>query len=166
MAYDNETFITDNRGLPFCSQQAFTLSHDYIERYLEQHALESTGLDERRASLIAAARLEWVLRQTRRELRGLFSVVDLGVLLDCFQGTLVGPCDLTSLAGDLCDRYGFGPSEMESPVGPLVSKFNALTPSQHAAIADAIEQAWHRGVKLGVPPEDVFRALEIELCDE
>lgn len=166
MNYDTNRFTTDANELPHCSQHAFKFSHDYIMTYLEQHTSPSTGLDERRAAYFAAARLDWLLRESRSELSGQFNRSDLTLLMNCFQGDLFDPAQVRDIAGHLCDDLGIDVDGLGlSAVAPLLKKLNAMTPSQRLALADALEQAWHRGIKQNTSPEDVFIELGIAFMD-
>jgi hypothetical protein len=113
---------------------------------------------------LATARLEWILRETRRELSGRFTSEEFWALLECYQGTVFFPDLFYSLASDLCDDCGVDLDAYEtSSIAPLVSKLLALTPCQRATLADALEQAWYRGMQSCKSPETIFSSLGIKL---
>lgn len=83
-----EKLTAISRDLPFESGQAWTFSSHYMASYLQEHADNGTGLSFNEAAMMAAARLDWILRETRRTLSGMFSERDITVLMDCYQGDM------------------------------------------------------------------------------
>jgi hypothetical protein len=156
--------IDPARGLPFCSYQPVLFSEDYAVRYLSDHNLPETGLDERRVTRLATARLEWLLRDARGRLSGQFSSADIVLLMNCFQDTLFFPDQVRSIGSELCDDLGVEVDEWEqSEVAPLLKKLAALSMVERMALADALEQAWHRLKRDQGGHEQVFELLGIEL---
>ena len=117
-----QNLMAIGRGLPFHAEQAWIFSNDYIANYLNEHsaapgeaiedANEAAGnaaSDDSSfevAALMAAGRLDWLLRKTRPSLSGLLSEGDIGTLLDCFQSSMFFPDQFNSIASDLCDHLG------------------------------------------------------------
>ena len=154
------------RQLPFGPQQALTLSIDGIAKYDEEHAVPSTGLDYQSAALLAAARLDYVLQATRPELSDTFDEGEINTLLDCYQGDNFFPDQFDSMDSDLCDHWGIEIDDFEdegSDIAELVSKLRSLSRVQRVVLADALEQAWHRGIKNETTPAEIFAGLGINL---
>jgi hypothetical protein len=154
-------------GLPFEVEQAWIFSESYIATYLTDHTPAYIKNDEEsqlrdvveacddRSSevpaLLAAGRLEWLLRQTRPSLS--------------YQGDLFFPDQLGRTASDLCAHLGVE-THLSSgkPLAQLIEKLIDLTPSQQLTLADALEQAWHRGMKQeNKSPKEFFATLGIDL---
>lgn len=133
--------------LPPESEQAWNFSSYYIECYLREHADNGTCLGSQEVALFAAGRLEWLLLQTRSTLSGLLTEQDVIALLDCYQGSMFCPDQMNGMASDLCDHLGVKLSAYEtSSVGPLIDKLRGMSAAQRVALADALEQTWHRGM--------------------
>ena len=117
-------------------------------------------------ALLAAGRLDWLLRQTRPSLSGLFAESDVSALMDCYQGDMFFPDQMNSIASDLCDHLGVElDAYANSSIGPLVDKLQGLSAVQRVALADALEQAWHRGLKQeNKSPTEYFATLGINLA--
>ncbi len=164
MNHDTIAINTDN--LPFGSQQAFASSHDATQQYLAHHALPSTGLNAHATASMAVARLDWLLQCTRPKLSGLLSRSDVEALMNCFQGDLFSPAQTMSMTGELCSDLGIEALDWrQSSVAPLASKLLALDAILSMTLADALEQAWHRGISERKTPDAVFAELGIELID-
>jgi hypothetical protein len=167
--------------LPFEVEQAWTFSESYIRNYLNEHALAHVKAGEECKSeevveafndqsfevpaLLAAGRLDWLLQQTRPSLSGLLSTQEVATLLDCYQGDLFFPDQLGRTASDLCAHLGVE-THLSSgkPLAQLIEKLIDLTSSQRLTLADALEQAWHRGMKQeNKSPQEFFATLGIEL---
>lgn len=155
-------FLVDR--LPFCAQQAMLFSVGYASQYLTQHSSSPTRMDPDSVSLLAVGRLEWLLRKTRHALAGRFNEDEFRVLMDCYQADLFFPDQLGSIASDLCDHLGVDLDDYEdSEVAELVTKLRALSSIERVTLADALEQAWHRGLADGMPPKDFLAGLGLEL---
>jgi len=149
---------------PFFAQQAVLFSAELNSTYLRDHLKQSDGLTAAAAASLATSKLQWILQSTRRELSGLFDEAEIHTLMDCFQGELFFPDLFNSLASDLCGHLGIEFDDVEeSEVAILANKLLELTPSQRATLADALEQAWHRGLKSGQSPKEFFATLGIAL---
>ena len=146
------------------SPQAIASSACFSSSYIQQHTVESGELTPDAVTLLAVARLEWLLQATRRELSGLFTEDEVCALMDCFQADFFFPDMFNCLGSYLCNHLGIELDELEtSRVARLVSKLRELTPSQRATLADALEQAWHRGLTAGQSPRVFFATLGIDL---
>ena len=146
------------------AQQALAFSVDLNLAYLQDHLEQSEGLTAAAAASLAVARLQWILQSTRRELSGLFDEEEIETLVNCYKGEVFFPDQFSSLASDLCDHLGIDLDDAEESEGAkLVKKLRGLTPSQRATLADALEQAWHNGMRYGHSPEVVFASLGIAL---
>ena len=91
------TDIAEAEHLPFGTQQGWTSSQYYMTSYLREHADNGACLNSQEVALFAAGRLEWLLRETRPSLSGLFTKQDVIVLLNCFQGDLFSPDQLSKM---------------------------------------------------------------------
>jgi hypothetical protein len=160
-----KNFSSISNSLPEQSQQAWEHSLKYLKNYLVEHADNESGLSEENSAFMATARLDWLLRQTREELCGLFSLDDMVMLMDCYQGDMFFPDQMYRIASDLCDHLGIEIDEYESyGIAPLIEKLRSLTAVQRIALADALEQAWYRGMKQeNNSLNDFFAALGIDL---
>lgn len=162
-----ESIVMAARTLPIASQQAIQFSADRAVAYIGEHTAASTGLNDRDACVIAASRLQWALIPARLKLDGLVSEHELATMLDCFQGALAFPDEFEETADTLCEHWGVVPEEAQyTEIGGLVAKLRALSAIQLFALRDALEQAWHRGVKQGVSPRDVLATLGIGLTQD
>lgn len=162
--FDVEGYLDSASRLPFYPQQALTSSVDYVQRYLEQHTAPSTGLTNEAASMLAAARLQWILQDARRRLAGIFTLDDIVTLMNCFQSEIFFPDQIRTIPSHLCDDLGVEVDEYKSSgIAPLVDKLLALTAPLKVALADALEQAWHVGLKSDVPLEEFLEGLGLEL---
>lgn len=96
-----QNLMAIGRGLPFHAEQAWIFSWDYILSHLNDHASNYgfngehddetpciKSVDSRSpkiAALMAAGRLEWLLRETRPSLSGRLSEQEVITLLDCYR---------------------------------------------------------------------------------
>ncbi len=151
--------------LPMQSQQALTFSHDYTARYMLEHADNGSGLSWHNAASLAAARYEWVLLETRKSLNNLFSEGDISALNDCYPGAVFYPHQMNRIASDLCDHLGIDVDAYEtSDMAPLIDTLRGLDAAQCMTLADALEQAWYRGMKQeNLSPKAFFATLGIDL---
>ncbi len=151
--------------LPFESEQAWTLSSDYMASYLRQHADNGAGFGAEEVSLFASGRLDWLLRETGPSLCGLFSEGDIIALLDCYQGSMFFPDQMNSIASDLCDHLGVELENYQgSNIALLVGTLLDLSPVQRVTLVDALEQTWHRGMRMeSKSPREFFATLGIDL---
>lgn len=141
------TDIAEAEHLPFGTQQGWTSSQYYMTTYLHEHADNGACLNSEEVALFAAGRLEWLLRETRPSLSGLFTEQDVIVLLNCFQGDLFSPDQLSKIATNVCDDLGIELDAYKSSgIGPLINTLRGLTSVQQVALADVLEQLWHRGM--------------------
>lgn len=99
-----QSLMAIGHGLPFHAQQPWAFSMFYIESHLNDHVYQygnDNKRDDKRPSiesvdgrssevsaLMAAGRLEWLLRETRPSLSGRLSEQEVGTLLDCYQGQI------------------------------------------------------------------------------
>lgn len=142
-----ENFPAISNRLPFGRQQSWNASTRNMESYLCEHADNGAGLNSEEVALFATGRLDWLLRKTRPTLSGLFSEQDIIVLLNCFQGDLLPPNQVTRLASNVCHELGIEVDEYESTdIAPLINKLLELTSAQQVALADVLEQFFHHGL--------------------
>lgn len=168
-------------GLSYKVQQAWTFTSSYIANFLIEHPSEILKADDKgqldgsiklsdeqsvaATALLAAGRLGWLLQSTRSSLSGLFSEQDIATLLDCYQGDIFIPDQFNSIASGLCDHLDIELDEYETSfIAPLVHKLQNLEAVQRLTLADALEQAWYRGMeRQGMSPKEFFATLGIEL---
>ena len=156
--------LGDEHVLPFCSQQAFDSSKRYADKYLLEHVSGNAGFDNERTGVIASARLEWILAEGRAEISGKFSEEKIRDLLTCFQGEIFSPEQFDRIASSLCDDRGIELDEYEeTPLAPFIDELRALSPVQRIALADALEQTWHRGLPSEKTVAEFLSELGIEL---
>lgn len=169
-------------SVQFHAEQAWMTSAFYISGYLNDHATKN-GADSKHdiegaskervgggssnvgALIAAAGRLEWLLREARPSLSGRLSKRDVITLLDCYQGHIFSPDNFDCIPSDLCAHLGI---ELDlygtSDIAPLVDKLLDLNAIQRLTLADALEQAWHRGMmQEGKSPTGFFATLDINL---
>jgi hypothetical protein len=160
-----EKLIAISNRLPFQSEQAWTFSSYYMACYLQEHADNGAGMNSEEVSMLAAGRLDWLLRETRPTLSGLFSEQDFIALLDCYQGDMFFPDQMNSIASGLCDHLGIELDDYEaSGIAPLIEKLRGLNAVQRVTLADALEQTWHRGIEVEQkPPRDFLASIGIAL---
>lgn len=159
-----ETIVNLGDELSLPVHQALIHSAPYASTYLREHTAADSGLTPETASLLATARLQWLLRAARRELSGVFSERELHTLLNCYLAPVFDPRAFRDLASPVCHSVGIEVDEYESfPIRELVDKLLRLTASQRVALADALEQAWHRRRERAWSPQEVLAQLGIEL---
>lgn len=160
-----EKLCATPRDLPFQTEQGWMFSTCYMASYLQDHSDGGTGLSSDEAAMMAAGRLEWLLKETRPLLNGLFSERDVVVLLDCYQGGIFFPDQMNCIASDLCDHLGIDLDAYEtSGFAPLVDKLRRLTAIQRVTLADVLEQTWHRGMAVEQKqPKEFWASLGITL---
>ncbi len=157
--------LGDEHVLPFCSQQGFNSSKRYADKYLLEHVWRKAGFDKRRTGVMASARLEWILAEGRAEIGGKFSEEQIRDLLDCFQGEIFSPEQFDRIASSLCDDRGIELDEYEvNPLAPFIDELRALSSVQRIALADALEQTWHRGFPSGKTIAEFLSELGIALA--
>jgi hypothetical protein len=145
-------------------QQTMNFSADYSNLYIEQHQIANRGLTSDEAKIIACARLEWIFQMVRPALSEKFSEDDFVVLLDCYRADLFFPDQFNSLASDLCDHLGIDLDDYASSDSKgLIDKLRGLEPVQKVAMADALEQLWHRGLKSGLSIPEFLETIGIQL---
>jgi hypothetical protein len=172
-----KSLMTIGHGLSSYTKKAWMFSSAYIVRYLHDHASQfaengeydneetSSETEDARtsdaAAMMAAGRLEWLLRQTRPSLSGRLSERDIVALLDCHQNALLAPGRYNRFSDNLSlDSLIYGDKHVSQFVQTLTG-FNA---AQRLTLADALEQTWHRGMKEeGKSPKDFLATLGITL---
>lgn len=153
-AFENKTIdlsfelLAISRDLPFQFGQVWTFSSHYMASYLQEHVDNEKGFSSNQAAMMAAGRLEWLLRESRPTLSGLFTGSDIITLMDCYQDSMFFPDQMNCIATDLCDHLGDELGAYEtSGIAPLVDKLGSLSPVQRVTLADALEQTWYRGMR-------------------
>jgi hypothetical protein len=161
-------FVDDDElDLNVMHQQTLSYSEGYEHRYIEQHQIESDGFTSEHAKSLACSRLQWTYQMVRPTLAGTFSESDFATLLDCYQGDLFFPDQFSSMASDLCDHLGIDlKDDGSSEIKMLLDKLLAVQPVQKMAMADAVEQIWHRGLKSGMSIPEFLETLGIQLARE
>ncbi len=150
-------------GKPLHVQQALLYSLDPAERFAKEHGQDSLYPTSTR-EVLAFARCDWLLRQYRPGLSGKFTLADITALLDCFQANLFFPDQFDDIASDLCDDLGIELRNYEQTwAAPLIRKLLGLSAGERVALADALEQTWHRAMPDGKEPDEFFAELGIEL---
>lgn len=160
-----EKLCATPRSLPFECKQGWMFSSHYMTSYLQEHADNGSGLSSPKAAMMAAGRLDWLLKETRPTLNGLFNERDVMVLLDCYQGGIFFPDQMNCIASDLCDHLGIELDAYEtSGVAPLIGKLRGLTAMQRVTLADVLEQTWHRGMAVEQKqPMEFWASMDITL---
>jgi ferredoxin len=134
-------------NLPFQCQQAWMFSSHYMTSYLQEHVDNEEGFSSDQAAMMAAGRLEWLLRESRPTLSGLFTESDVFTLMECYRDSMFFPDQMNCIASDLCDHLGVELFAHEtSGIAPLIDKLVSLSPVQRVTLADALEQTWYRGM--------------------
>lgn len=160
-----ESLAAKAETLPLSSQQAFAFTTNYAAKYLNSHTF--AGLTPEKAAILAAGRLEWLLKPVLKSLSGIFTAGEAANLMDCYSGTLFFPDQLLDMPSDVFEHLGDDLAdegeEDEENLPTEVAKLRKLTALQRLALADALEQAWHRGHKAGRNWDEVLAELGIEL---
>ena len=160
-AFDSQTDEQDEYSI---HEETLEVSREYAGRYVEEHKLPSDELTPEQTMNIGTARLQWALQQVRPQLSGIFTEDDIITLLDCMQGDLLYPDQFHSIPSFLCEHHGIEVDDYESTwLCELVNKLCDLDRIQTLALGDALEQAWHRGLKSNQGPEEFLLTLGIEL---
>ena len=152
--------------MPPNSAQAISYSAHDILAYQDQHINEDLGLDSYKTALLAAGRLQWLQKDTRKRISGVFTEKEFVTLLDCYCGELFFTDQLRGIASDLCDDHGVDIDDYQtSAIAPLVDKIRLLGAAERLALADALEQVWHRGLKEGRGLHEILSELGIDLAE-
>jgi hypothetical protein len=151
--------------LPFEVGYAWADSSPYVAHYLQEHVNNGAGLDTKQAALLATGRFDWLLRESRPTLSGLFSEADIITLVNCFHGMMFSPHKMHCIASDLCDDLGIELEDYEiSRIAVLLDKLNKLDTLQRVALADALEQTWYRGLGIASrQPREFLSSIGINL---
>lgn len=158
---------SDTVELDFQHEQTLMMSAPYAEQYVEQHEILEDGLTADMAKTLACARLEWLLQAARPQLGGIWTLEDFFHMVNCFRSGLFHPDMYRSLAWTIWDDPSAYSQEDESPqLKELVDSVLALNPLQKVALADTLEQLWHRGFRMHVPIAEFLETLGIELREE
>jgi len=163
--YVAKRLYTLSEDLSFEAGEGLTSSAYYIARYLNEHTYNDAQLDDRRSGLIAAGRLDWLLRASRSTISGLFSEKDIFTLINCFQDIVFSPDRISDIPSKVCNCLGIELSNYEvSSAAPLIGKLLSLDPLQLLILADTLERIWYQpaGKKTKQIPE-VFESLGIRL---
>lgn len=144
-------------------QEALETTLPHAQTYLQAHTFADLERNEEAMAAtvkLAVVRLEWLLDDARQGISGMFSQEEFTLLLNCFQGKFLTPDDCQRLASSVCDDLGIElDSYRESGIAEFVDKLRTLTAPQRAALADALEVAWHSGR----PVAEALADLGIEL---
>lgn len=158
---------TDTIELDFQHEQTLMMSARYAEQYVEQHEILEDGLTADMAKTLASARLEWLLQAARPQLCGIWTLQDFFHMVNCFRSGLFHPDMYLSLEWTIWDdQSAYSHKEESSHLKELVDSVLALNPLQKVALADTLEQLWHRGFRMHVPIADFLETLGIELREE
>ena len=151
--------------LPLEVVDSWTYSSYNIARYLHEHADNGAGLDVKSSALMAAGRLDLLLRETRLTLGGLFVSADILTLVNCYQGHIFSPTEIHGIESVVCDDLGIELEDYQSSsVAALIDKLRSLSSVQRLALVDALEQFWYRGILLETTElREFFASLEIRL---
>jgi hypothetical protein len=96
----------------------------------------------------------------------MFTEREFMLLLNCFQGDIFCPDQISRMACELCDDLGVDvDSYKTSGIAALIGKIQDLSAAQRVALADALEQAWHSGAMRNRTPREILGELGIELAD-
>ena len=164
--FTGETLSAMTELMPLYGAQAIRFSAHDILAYQHQHINEAQELDSYKSALLAAGRLQWVLKHMRKRISGLFTYGETITLLNCYCGELFFTDQLHGIASDLCDDHGVEiDSYQETAIAPLVDKIRALGIVERLALADALEQVWYRCAKEQRSPQDVLSELGFGLAD-
>ena len=132
----------------FATAQALADSRPYAETFRKQHAANSVFLNAEEIDLLAIARYQLALGEAQRELRGRFDNDDISMMMGVLMQDFVSPDRLKYFASTVCEGFGVEVDEYHhSPIAELVEKLLALTSFQTLALVDALEHAWHVGMK-------------------
>lgn len=132
--------------------------------YISQHTDTEAGLSLTGAAMMATARLNMILDDTRRKLSGMFSQRELLMLVNCFLDAVFYPHIIRRMVSKLCNDLGIEDYENMPPeVASLVNKLRSLDIAERMSLADALEQAWYRGKRDKLSIVEVFSELGIEL---
>ncbi|CAG9179224.1 hypothetical protein [Cupriavidus pinatubonensis] len=145
------------RSLSLYASQAVLFSGHHTMAYLSQHVLAKNGMNFEAAGVLATARLQWLLEQTRLQLSGRFDKDEVTAMFNCFQGEIFFPDMFNGMATAICEDRGLELDEVaDSSLAPLVAKLRNLSALERVTLADALEQAWYRA---GEDGKDHFTIL-------
>ena len=162
----NSTFNNQNDKSELNPVHEDTLEYSEYSatNYIKEHRIVKDGLTPNHVKTLACSRVQWVLEQLRPQISGIFTKHEILKLLDCNQERLFISGRFSSIPSDLCDHNGIEPENYpSSPFKELVDKLLSLDSMQFFALADALEQTWHRGMKGKQTPKAFLQTLGIEL---
>ena len=158
-----EEYMTENDINP-AYEDVLEYSQDLANVYVDERQMPEDGLTANHMIMLACARLQWVLMQHRPQISRMFTEDEIINLLDCNQERLFIADRFSSIPSDLCDHYGIEPHNyLSSRLIDLTDKLLSLNSMQCFALADALEQTWHRGMKDEQTPKEFLQTLGIEL---
>lgn len=147
----------------FNLQNALERTMCNAQTYLHTHTFERLERNEEAMGAtvkFAVARLEWLLDVARQEISGMFNKEEFNLLLNCYQGEFLSPQECARMASTLCNDLGIElDCYRQSGIADFIDKLRTLTVLQRAALADALEVAWHSGR----PVDEALGDMGIEL---
>jgi len=146
-------------------EQAWDCTSGYILSYLGKRANNAAGLNSRRSALMATGRFEWLLREARPRLSGLFNASDVLLMINCYNGNMFSPDQLDSIPFDLCVSVGINLKNYESSdIASLIAKIRTLDRLQLMTLVDALENIWFQPPDIRMKtPQAVLESLGIYL---
>lgn len=150
-----------NRSL-FCLAECLDISHDLLDSFWERHTLPLVGdgpLHFEALTNLAVARLEFLLRQGRKELSGQLSTADWSVVLTSHIGEFVAPADYDELADVVASDDRLRRLQTSEERATLVERLRGFTSLQRTALVDAIEVIYLSEQE----PLDVLQQLQIQV---
>ena len=153
-----------HEDLSFEAKQSWTASLCYMARYFDEHSYNDSGLCHKRSAMIAAARLDWLLQESRVTLNNVFTEKEIFILLNCYDVTIFSPDQIQRMASNVCNELGIDVCHHKEHIAsPLIEKLIGLNALQQLTLADALERVWYRSVETWRISE-VFRSIGIKLA--
>jgi hypothetical protein len=145
--------------------QAIKESLGHSKKYIAEHNMNSMELLDTSHFTLPIARYQLILEAARVRLYAQqYSVKDIRLLVECYQGYVCTPDRFSMMASDLCDSLYPDLDEYKlSGHCELVERVHALDLVLKIALVDALEQLWNRGMTTEKAIVKHLRALGILL---
>ena len=128
--------------------QAIKESLGFSNKYIVEHNMNSTEVLGISEFTLPFARYQLTLETARERLCSQqYSVKDIRLLIECYQGYVCTPDRFSMMASDLCDSLYPDLDEYKlSGHCELVERVHALDLVLKIALVDALEQLWSHGM--------------------
>jgi len=152
------------KGRPRYYEFTQTASIKNATNFISGHIKRSTRQYDETTALLDIGRLDYLLRNIRRELSWHFTELEIQVLVKSLNGVPLLPDETDFSLDSICKHFHISHITYRlSKFVPLIAKILKLSAAQKLALADAIEQAWTKKM-YGDSAVEFIRSLGIEIA--